>query len=96
MTTNPASGLSGQAPDASINPLVFDLLDWLAIAPRPYAEVMDIWRTSCPRLTIWEDAVDLGYVVRAFDRAAGPPVVSLTPSGELAQRRRGPGAAARA
>ncbi len=79
MKTNPAWGLSGLAPDAAINPLVFDLLEWLAISPRPYAEVMDVWRTSCPRLTIWEDAVDLGYVVRRHE--APPPVVFLTESG---------------
>ena len=30
----------------------------------PYAEVLEVWRTSCPRLTIWEDAVDRGYVAR--------------------------------
>jgi hypothetical protein len=88
MTTHPASGLSGAAPDASINPLVFDLLDWLATSPRPYAEVMDVWRTSCPRLTIWEDAVDLGFVVRAYDPSAGPPTVSLTPSGRQARLQR--------
>jgi hypothetical protein len=26
--------------------------------------VIETWRTSCPRLTIWEDAVDRGYVMR--------------------------------
>jgi hypothetical protein len=86
MKTNPASGLSGPAPDASINPLVFDLLEWLAISPRPYAEVMDVWRTSCPRLTIWEDAVDLGYVVRRHDARA--PTVFLTDFGRLALEAR--------
>lgn len=45
-------------------PLVLDLLEWLAPAPRSYADVMDAWRTSCPRLTIWEDAVDGGLVTR--------------------------------
>ena len=79
MKTNPASGLSGSAPDASISPLVFDLLEWLAISPRPYAEVMDVWRTSCPRLTIWEDAVDLGFVVRRHETR--PPTVYLTERG---------------
>ena len=64
MKTNPASGLSGIAPDTATNPLVFDLLEWLAIRPRPYSEAMEVWRTSCPRLTIWEDAVDRGYVAR--------------------------------
>ncbi len=45
-------------------PLVLDLVEWLAKGPKPYGEVMDAWRTSCPRLTIWEDAVDCGYLVR--------------------------------
>ena len=47
--------------------LVRDLLGWLADGPRPYAEVMDAWRTSCPRLTIWEDSVDAGLVQRRQD-----------------------------
>ena len=87
MKTNPASGLSGAMPDASINPLIFDLLDWLAIRPRPYVEAMEVWRTSCPRLTIWEDAVDLGYVVRRHE-PAGAPTVFLTPAGQQALARR--------
>jgi len=44
-------------------PLVLDFIEWVAAGPRPYAEAMDAWRTSCPRLTIWEDCVDLGFVV---------------------------------
>jgi hypothetical protein len=94
MKTNPSLGLSGYTSDASINPLVFDLLEWLAISPRPYAEVMDAWRTSCPRLTIWEDAVDLGFVVRRHDQR--PPVVFLTPLGRDALERRSQRAPARA
>lgn len=46
------------------NSLVIDLLVFLKAGPRPYHEVMDAWRTSCPRLPIWEDAVDLGLVER--------------------------------
>ena len=45
--------------------LVLDLVEWVAREPRPYQEVITAWRTSCPRLTIWEDAVDSGYVARA-------------------------------
>jgi hypothetical protein len=45
--------------------LVLDLVEWVAREPRPYQEVITAWRTSCPRLTIWEDAVDCGYVARA-------------------------------
>ena len=44
--------------------LVLDLVEWIAREPRPYTEVIDTWRTSCPRLTVWEDAVDRGYVTR--------------------------------
>ena len=46
------------------NSLVLDLVEWIAREPRPYPEVIATWRTSCPRLTIWEDAVDSGYVTR--------------------------------
>ena len=41
-----------------------DLIEFVAHKPRSYEEVMDAWRTSCPRLTIWEDAVDGGFVER--------------------------------
>jgi hypothetical protein len=43
-------------------PLILDLLEWLEGEPKPYDDVMQVWRTSCPRLTIWEDAVDAGLV----------------------------------
>lgn len=33
------------------------LLAWLTAAPRTYAETLEVWRSSCPRLTTWEDAV---------------------------------------
>lgn len=45
-----------------IEPLVLDLVEWIAREPRRYAEVMDAWRTSCPRLTVWEEALDRGLV----------------------------------
>lgn len=47
-----------------VEPLVLDLIEWVARSPRPYSEVIETWRTSCPRLTVWEDAVDKGYVTR--------------------------------
>ena len=58
--------------DHRIDPLVLDLVEWIAKGPRAYGDVMDAWRTSCPRLTVWEDAVDLGYVERR--RTDGPGV----------------------
>ena len=61
--------------DAIKGPLILDLVEWVATRPRPYAEVMAAWRTSCPRLTIWEDSIDDGYLVREG------PVVTVTPRG---------------
>ncbi len=43
--------------------LIADLIRYVAAEPRTYPDVMAAWRTSCPRLTIWEDALDLGFVV---------------------------------
>jgi hypothetical protein len=67
---------SGIAPEA----LVFDLVEWIAREPRSYAEVIDAWRTSCPRLTVWEDAVDRGLVKRKAASGCGTQVV-VTDSG---------------
>ncbi|HZZ88046.1 MAG TPA: hypothetical protein VFE13_06890 [Caulobacteraceae bacterium] len=79
MKTIPLAGEAGTA-GFSANPLVLDLLDWLAAGARPYAEVMEAWRTSCPRLPIWEDAVDAELVVRRL-ATGSRPVVELTPAG---------------
>lgn len=68
--------------------LVLDLIEWVAARPRTYAETMDAWRTSCPRLPIWEDAVELGYVVRAVE--AGSLTVAVTPAGEAFLRAQRP------
>ena len=45
-----------------------------------YAEVMDAWRTSCPRLTVWEEAVDRGLVVRRYVDGTGA-IVEASQSG---------------
>ena len=48
----------------SVDDLILDLLEWLGTGPRPYEEVLDAWRTSCPRLPVWEESTDNGYVAR--------------------------------
>ena len=53
-------------------------LNWVADRPRTYAEAMDAWRTSCPRLSVWEDSIIAGYV-RVGSGKSGS--VSLTPRG---------------
>lgn len=63
-----------------VEPLVLDLVEWVAKRPRAYRDVMDAWRTSCPRLPVWEDAVDRGLV--CHDRMAdGKQMVTATPEG---------------
>jgi hypothetical protein len=47
-----------------LDDLLRDLLEWVGTGPRPYAEVMDAWRTSCPRLPVWEVANTRGFVER--------------------------------
>jgi hypothetical protein len=70
------------------DPLVLDLLEWIAKEPRLYTDVIETWRTSCPRLTIWEDAVDGGYVARQPSAASGAMVI-ITEDGEELLRRHG-------
>ena len=48
----------------TIEPLLVDMLEWIAKEERGYAEVMEAWRTSCPRLPVWEEANARGYVKR--------------------------------
>ena len=45
-----------------VEPLILDLLEWISPHPRPYAEVLEAWRTSCPRLPVWEEANKRGFV----------------------------------
>src|SRR5262249_36763454 len=60
--------------------LIIDLLEWISNrTERTYEEVMDAWRTSCPRLPIWEDASDRGLVTT--DRVAGRNRVKPTAGG---------------
>jgi hypothetical protein len=70
------------------DPLVLDFVEWIAREPRLYSEVIATWRTSCPRLTIWEDAVDLGYVTREGIAGFGI-IVMVTEDGEKLLRAHG-------
>jgi hypothetical protein len=42
--------------------LLLQFLDWVSSRRRTYAEAMDAWRSSCPRLTVWEDALIDGLI----------------------------------
>ena len=70
------------------DPLVLDLVEWIAREPRLYSDVIETWRSSCPRLTIWEDAVDRGFVTRETVAGAGVRV-SITEGGKKFLRAHG-------
>ena len=72
----------------STDPLVLDLVEWIAREPRLYSELIETWRTSCPRLTIWEDAVDRGFVTRESIAGAGVRV-AVTKDGARLLRENG-------
>jgi len=54
-----------------VDALILDLLEWIGPGWKPYAEVMAAWRTSCPRLPVWEDANERGFIGRHSERGAG-------------------------
>jgi hypothetical protein len=66
-------------PDA-VEPLVLDLLEWIGRRPRPYSEVMEAWRTSCPRLPVWEEANARGFVERRHETGQ-ETLVAVSPAG---------------
>jgi len=56
---------------STIEPLILDLLEWLGPQRRMFAEVMDAWRTSCPRLPVWEEATERGFIDQHREPARG-------------------------
>ena len=72
--------------DSVVEALILDLLEWVTKRDRTYEEVIETWRTSCPRLPVWEEANDRGLVIR--EDVNGLCVVRITSSGrELLVRR---------
>ena len=71
-----------------VEPLILDLLEWIGPDSRPYPEVLEAWRTSCPRLPVWEEANERGFIkhIHAPGQAA---LVAVSPLGlaELKARR---------
>jgi hypothetical protein len=63
-----------------VDALVISLLEWIGPRGRPYAEVIDAWRTSCPRLPVWEEANARGYIVHEHVAGTGA-LICVSPSG---------------
>jgi len=74
--------------------IMIQFLDWLSSRRRTYAEAMAAWRTSCPRLSVWEDALIDGLI--QIDGSSQQAEVTLTPRGRaiLDENQSPPAAAA--
>lgn len=63
----------------TVENLILDLVEWVGRRERTYHETMDAWRTSCPRLPVWEDATSRGLVETTFSN--GLSLVRVTAAG---------------
>jgi hypothetical protein len=61
--------------------LMIEFLSWIASRPRTYSQTMEAWQSTCPRHTIWEDAVIGGFVQLSRDGGGRDPEIRLTESG---------------
>jgi hypothetical protein len=66
-----------------ISPLMLEFLTWVSSRRRTYDEAMDAWRSTCPRHTVWEDALIEGYVQVVRGGVSQPSEVTLTPRGRV-------------
>ena len=71
-----------------VESLILDLLEWIGPRARPYAEVLDAWRTSCPRLPVWEEANQRGLVDHIHEQGQ-PALIAVSSLGRswLASQR---------
>jgi hypothetical protein len=74
-----------------LSPTTRELLAWVASGRRTYAESIDAWRSNCPRLSAWDDALTAGLIrverrrvvltargrLLLDDQAASSPAASL-------------------
>ena len=70
--------------DKSVRYLTLQFLDWIAATPRTYGDVIDAWRTSCPRLPVWEEAIAKGLVRRTNGSSMREAKVLITHKGRQA------------
>ena len=73
--------------DSAVESLLLDLLEWVKDGGNTYDEVLDAWRTSCPRLPVWEEANDRGLVARESVNGCCIVRITLLGFGFLCQQR---------
>ena len=69
--------------------IMIQFLQWIADRPRSREDVMDAWRSSCPRFPVGEDARAEG-LIRQCGGDRGEHRVELTDRGRAALRRADP------
>ena len=55
----------------TVDALILDLLEWIGPNSRPYSEVIEAWRTSCPRLPVWEEANERSFLDHRHEPGRG-------------------------
>jgi D-3-phosphoglycerate dehydrogenase len=55
-----------------------ELLTWVTARERTYEDVVEAWKSNCPRTAVWDDAVTAGLVTGCRDG------VTLTELGQAA------------
>ena len=66
----------------SVNLLMLEFLAWISSRRRTYSETMNAWQSTCPRHTVWEDAMIDGFIELNRKPALVDPEVILTPLGK--------------
>lgn len=73
----------------TVESLILDLIEWVGRRERSYRETMDAWRTSCPKLPVWEEAAERGLVEATFEDGRSLVRATATGLNLLALRRPG-------
>jgi hypothetical protein len=47
-----------------------ELLTWVTARERSYEDMVEAWKSNCPRYAVWDDAVTAGLVTAGHDRVA--------------------------
>ena len=72
----------------TVENLVLDLLEWVGRKEHTYQEALDAWRTSCPRLPVWEEANDRGLLKTTFEKER--LLVRVAPAGLVLLEKKRP------
>ena len=84
-SAHPSPKSPGPAMRTPTEMLTLQLLEWMTERPRRYAEAVATWQTTCPRLSVWEDACIDGLV----DCDQTTRIVSVSAKGRALHRAGG-------